>query len=118
MNFADKFYKHVFKSMVDRNERKEELEIMIKEILIYIHNYSVACGSICVDTRELDKRLGYDITKGIIKPDKFKSDIEFYEEVKKFYDEIEKRKEQHLKDGFDWNHNPFENWTKEDWENF
>lgn len=31
---------------------------------------------------------------------------------------FEKRKEEHLKDGFDWNRDPFENWTKEDWDNY
>lgn len=118
MSFADKLYNHAFKSIVDRNEKKEELEMMIKEILTYTHNYSRACGSIVVSMKELDERLGFDTWKGEIKPKTFESDLEFYETVKKFYDEIEERKEQHLKNGFDWNKDPFENWTKEDWENY
>lgn len=118
MDFADKLYNRTYKSIADRNEKKKELEMMIKSILTYIHNYSRACGSIVVDTRELSEKLGYDIFKGGVKPDTFKSDLEFYEVVKELYDNIEKRKEKHLKDGFDWNRDPFENWTKEDWENY
>lgn len=118
MDFAEKFYNRTFKSIADRNERKEELEATIKAILTYTHNYSRACKSIVVDTTELCDKLGYDIGTGKIKPDTFKSDLEFYEAVKEFFNEIEKRKEKHLKDGFDWNHNPFENWTKEDWDKY
>ena len=119
MNFADKLYNHTFKSMADRNERKEELEMMLKAILTYVHNYSRACSSIVVDTTELSDKLGYDICgTGKVKHGTFKSDQEFYDVVKNFYDDIEKRKEKHLKDGFDWNKDPFENWTKEDWDNY
>jgi hypothetical protein len=91
---------------------------MIKSILTYIHNYSRACTSIVVDTRELKENLGYDTKKDWDRPNMFKSDQEFYEAVKNFYDEIEKRKEKHLKEGFDWNRDPFENLTKEDWDNY
>lgn len=118
MDFADKTYNRAFKSMVDRNEKKEELEVMIKEILTYIHNYSRACGSIVIDMGELQEKLGYNAWTGKIEPDTFKSDLELYNVVKNFHDIIEKRKEQHAKDGFDWNCDPFENWTKEDWEKY
>jgi hypothetical protein len=104
--------------MTDRNERREELETMLKAILTYTHNYARACASIVVDTRELCDKLGYDTGTGRVKQDMFKSDHEFYKAVKDFYDDIEKRKEEHLKDGFDWNKDPFENWTKEDWDNY
>ena len=118
MDFADKLYNRTFKYIADRNERKEELETMLKVILTYTHNYSRACASIIVDTTELSDKLGYDVCTGRLKSDTFKSDVEFYSAVRSLYDDIEKRKEKHLKDGFDWNKDPFENWTKEDWDNY
>jgi hypothetical protein len=104
--------------MIDRNEKKEELEMMIKSILTYVHNYSRACANIAVDTRELENKLGYDLGTNRVKQDMFESDEDFYKAVKEFYDEIEKRKVKHLREGFDWNQDPFEDWTKEDWENY
>jgi len=114
----DKFYNGVFKPIVDKSEKKEELEFMIKEILTYLHNYSRAIGSICVSTIEFRKIINYDWNETMIDLNKFKSDTEFYETIKNYYEKIEKRKEQHLKDGFDWNNDPFKDWTKEDWENY
>ncbi len=114
----DRFYNKVLKPIVDKNEKKEELEFMIKEILTYLNNYSRACGSLCVSISEFREIINYNWSTGIIDLDKFKSDNEFYEAVRNYYEEIQKRKEQHLKDGFDWNHDPFEGCTKEDWENY